>query len=109
MNKLIPMLKEGDTFIRISKYGHVFGIVKSIGSKTIQSIDLKCSYTKPTVISTNGIEYDMNECYKVNKQYNEQELQNLINLVERIKKGENHTNWNEALQYMKDKKKLDNL
>ena len=36
-----PILNKDDTFVRISKYGHVFGIVKSIGSKTIQSIDLK--------------------------------------------------------------------
>jgi len=55
-----PILNKDDNFIRISKYGHVFGIVKSIGVTHIQSIDHKYSYLKPTVISTNGITYDMN-------------------------------------------------
>ena len=97
-----PILNKDDNFIRISKYGHVFGIVKSIGFKTIQSVDLKCLYTKPTVISTNGIEYDMNECYKVNKQYTEEE-------VERLHNNNKFTSFEEVKIYHNTKRDIDKL
>ena len=31
--QLEPLIAEGDTFLRISKYGHVFGIVKAISKQ----------------------------------------------------------------------------
>ena len=104
-----PILQKDDTFIRISKYGHVFGKVKAIGSKTIQSVDLKCRYLKPTIISTNNIEYDMNECFKVDKQYTEDELESIKGFLERLSKIDKFASLEEVKEYHKTKKKLDNL
>ncbi|HMZ94922.1 MAG TPA: hypothetical protein PLD56_10440 [Chitinophagales bacterium] len=70
--KMEIQLKVGDNFMRISKYGKVFGIVKSISQTSV--VDEKCNYIKLLVESTNGVFYDYNECYKVSKILNEEEI-----------------------------------
>ena len=86
-------LKKGDEFIRISKYGKVFGIVDEVFSSSV--IDDECDYEELHVRSTNGIVYDCSECFKVSKKLNEEEIQkrkiffaNLKRLSEL--KGANH-------------------
>lgn len=66
-------LKKGDEFIRISKYGKVFGVVDEIFHVTVH--EEKCNYEKIQVRSTNGIVYDCSECFKVSKKLNEEEIQ----------------------------------
>ena len=66
-------LKKGDTFIRISKYGKVFGVVDLIFSTKVISDD--CDYEKVFVKSIRGIDYDLSECHKVTKKLSSQEIE----------------------------------
>lgn len=69
--------------MRISKYGKVFGIVKSINPTIV--ISEKSDYIKLIVESTNGVFYDYNECYKVSKILNEKEIDNRKKLIDGLK------------------------
>ena len=83
-------LKKGDNFIRISKYGYVFGIVKEIFESH------SCDYTNYGVMrsvfqikSTNDVMYDYNECYKVIKFYTKEEIENFAGIYHNIKNLKN--------------------
>ncbi len=67
-------LKEGDNFIRISKYGHVFGVVKSIKIAYKDNLKLKLRLSYIKVISTNDVEYNIDEVYKIEKYYTDEEV-----------------------------------
>jgi hypothetical protein len=100
-------LKTGDTFIRISKYGHVFGIVKELKVEFVQSVNYACSYARMKVVATTGVVYDLNECHKVIKQYNEEEL---IKLAELFKKLEQDPrNFGEVKEMFQVRKQMKNL
>ncbi len=58
-------LKEGDNFIRKSKYGLVIGIVDKIIPTYVTDYSNYISYINLTIKSTKGVIYDMNECYKI--------------------------------------------
>lgn len=73
-------LKPEDTFVRVSKYGHVFGEVKEITSTLVYSSKLGCSYHLAKVVSTNGVEYELAECHKVIKKYTPEQIERLKEL-----------------------------
>ena len=104
-----PILQKDDKFIRISKYGYTIGIVKEIGNKVVHSADYKCSYFIPTITSTNGIQYELSECFKVRKEYNEQELEDLKQFITNMDKTKDFKSMKEVMEHHKNKKKLDNL
>ena len=85
------MLKPGDKFVRFSKYGHVFGIVESINYDSSITCEHSFSYYNPTLRSTVGTVYDLNECFKVRKIYTPEESEKQKLLFERLRKiKENH-------------------
>ena len=66
------ILKIGDEFVRKSKYGKVFGTIKSFYKTTV--IDFDCNYEKIEIVSNNGILYDLSECMKVVKKLTPEEI-----------------------------------
>lgn len=58
-------MQKGDNFIRYSKHGVVRGTIDRI--KITHQFDLKnqVKIERKKIITTNGIEYDYEDCYKV--------------------------------------------
>jgi hypothetical protein len=77
-------LKKGDNFIRVSKYGSVTGVVKEISETNV--IAEKCNYVKLVVESTNGVFYDYNECFRITKILNDDEINNRKKFMENLDK-----------------------
>jgi hypothetical protein len=80
-----PQLQVGDTFVRKSKYGHVFGVVESFTGSVVHSIEFECIYAYIKIKSTTGVEYDYKECQKVIKKYTPEQVVKLKELNAKLK------------------------
>lgn len=100
-------IKEGDTFLRISKYGHVFGIVKELKVEFVQNVTYACSYARIKVVATTGVVYDLNECFHVIKQYDPEELTKLKELVKKLE--EHPKSFGEVKEMFRLQKQMKNL
>lgn len=79
----MEQLKKGDTFIRFSKYGRVFGVVDMIFPTNVMAEG--CDYQKLVVRSTKGVDYDYSECCKVTKILNPEEAERRKNFIAGLK------------------------
>lgn len=77
-------LKEGDNFIRNSKYGYVIGVVKSIFETKSNHLEKGILISDLKIISTTGVMYDYNECRKIIKFYSEEETQKIKALYDKL-------------------------
>lgn len=77
-------LQAGDEFMRISKYGSaVFGVVKDVYQKIYLGAD--CDYYRIFIRSTNGVEYEYNECYKIKTRLTPEETERRLKFEKRVK------------------------
>lgn len=78
------MLKEGDKFIRKSKYGTVRGIVKAI--RYFKTFGKECDYESISIVSTNDIEYDIGECHKVLNELSPEQIASRQRFTDNVKR-----------------------
>lgn len=83
-------MKEGDTYIRFTKYGSVIvGTVKSIGSINVVDSENKVYYKKPYMVTNKNISINLDgtdgQIFKVEKTLSDSDLENITELSKKLK------------------------
>lgn len=80
------MLTKGDNFIRKSKYGTCFGIVDEVYSVFVTNLKDLCYEEHFKIKSTNGVHYDVNECFKIKNFIDKEYADRYTRTLEMLKK-----------------------